>query len=78
MMQLPPVFYYAVGGVLILFGNFRLFHLGLRHTRRALVEDTPERRRQRRYHVAVGAIFIALGLFLIVSTVLNRRAGLGR
>ena len=69
-VQLPPLFFYAVGAVLVLFGNFRVFHLGMRHTRREIAEDTPGRAKQRRYHVVVGAIFIAMGLFLVISTLM--------
>ena len=67
-MNLPPALFYAVGALLLVFGTLRLYHFGLRRSRRDLVEDTPARRRQRRQHIIGGAVQIVLGIFLLLST----------
>jgi len=76
-VSLPPVLFYGVGCLLVVFGNLRVFHLGLRKTRSDVLDDTPARRKQRRFHVLGGVVWIAMGLFLVISTVISRRASGG-
>ena len=44
-MTLPPLFFYAMGTMLIVFGAARAIVLGRRHPDRELTEDTPDRAR---------------------------------
>jgi hypothetical protein len=83
-IALPPLFFYAVGSLLVVFGVLRAVVLGRRRGGAAdgeggeLVEDTPARLRTRRRHLAFGIVWVVMGLFLIISTagVLKMRSGL--
>ncbi len=68
MVQLPPLFFYAVGTLLVVFGALRTVVLGRRRPERELTEDTPERAKARRRHMIMGIVWLLMGLFLIVST----------
>ena len=68
MITLPPVFFYAIGTLLVVFGGLRVAVLGRRRADRELTEDTPERAKVRRRHKIWGAIWVAMGAFLIAST----------
>ena len=68
MIQLPPLFFYAVGTLLVVFGALRTVVLGRRRPDREVVEDTPERAKARRRHMIMGIVWVLMGLFLIVST----------
>lgn len=74
-MNLPPLFFYAMGMVLVVVGALRFFLLGRRRPGRELEEDTPQRAKVRRYHAAWGVVFVLVGAFLIASTagILSRR-----
>ena len=71
---LPPIFFYAVGTLLVVFGVLRAVVLGRRRGGAAgddsgeITEDTPARARTRKRHVAFGIVWVVMGLFLIVST----------
>ncbi len=68
MVQLPPLFFYAIGTLLVVFGALRTVVLGRRRPERELTEDTPERAKARRRHKIMGIVWLLMGLFLIVST----------
>jgi len=74
-MNLPPIFFYAVGTAFVVFGGLRVAILGRRRAGRELTEDTPERAQTRRRHLIWGSIQVIAGLVLIASTagVLGRR-----
>jgi hypothetical protein len=74
-VSLPPIFFYAMGTVLVVVGGLRFFILGRRRPGRELDEDTPQRAKLRRYHAIWGIIFVVVGAFLIASTagILSRR-----
>ena len=65
---IPPIFFYAIGTLLVVFGALRTIMLGRRRAERELTEDTPERAKQRRRHRIMGVVWVLMGLFLIVST----------
>jgi hypothetical protein len=68
VITLPPIFFYAIGTLLVVFGALRAFVLGRRRADREMTEDTPERARVRRRHVIVGVIWVVFGAFFIAST----------
>ncbi len=68
MITLPPVFFYAIGTLLVVFGAMRAAVLGRRRGDRELTDDTPERAKVRRRHRIWGFIWVAMGAFLIAST----------
>ena len=66
---IPPLFFYALGAVLIIFGTLRALTFGRRRPERELnEEDNPARASERRRHLRFGVIWVLMGLFLIVST----------
>jgi hypothetical protein len=75
-VNLPPIFFYAVGTAFVVFGGLRAFLLGRRRGR-DLNEDSPARAKMRRRHLVWGCIQVVAGTILILSTagvlVLNRR-----
>jgi heme/copper-type cytochrome/quinol oxidase subunit 2 len=74
-VSLPPLFFYAIGTILVVVGALRFFLLGRRRADRELTEDTPQRAKVRRYHAIWGVVFMLVGAFLIASTagILGRR-----
>ena len=68
MITLPPIFFYAIGTLLVVFGALRSIILGRRRADREVTEDTPERAKARRRHLVMGLIWLGMGVFLIVST----------
>jgi len=74
-VSLPPVFFYAIGTLLLVFGALRAVVLGRRRADREITDDTPERAKTRRRHLVMGVIWVAMGVFLIASTagILGRR-----
>ena len=68
MITLPPVFFYAIGTLLVVFGALRVAVLGRRRADREMTDDTPERAKVRRRHRIWGVIWVAMGAFLIAST----------
>lgn len=67
-MSLPPIFFYAIGTLLVVFGVLRAFVLGRRRADREITDDTPERAKTRRRHLVMGVIWVVMGGFLIAST----------
>ena len=65
---IPPIFFYVMGAILVIAGAVRAATLGRRNPERELLEDTPERAKARRRHLTFGAVWIAMGLFLLFST----------
>jgi hypothetical protein len=90
-VNLPPFIFYAVGAMLIIFGALRIKYLGAPRSRRRSDDEEstvevpgdgavePEERLQRwpeqRRHIRWGIIWILLGLFLVVSTLIQVRRG---
>jgi Ca2+/H+ antiporter len=75
VITLPPIFFYAIGTLLVVFGALRAVVLGRRRADRELTEETPERAKARKRHLAMGIVWLLMGLFLIFSTagILSRR-----
>jgi hypothetical protein len=65
---IPPLFFYAIGAVLLVAGVVRAATLGRRRPERELVDDTPARAKARRRHLTFGIVWVAMGLFLLLST----------
>jgi hypothetical protein len=86
-LNLPPIIPYTVGCILILFGALRIRYLGAPRARRRSDDDesagdrTPEieeslqRGPEQHRHIRWGAIWILLGLFLVISTFIQVRRG---
>ena len=70
---IPPIFFYVIGAMLVVFGALRALTLG-RRSRRSLVDvdadgnENPARASERRRHLRFGIIWVLMGLFLIIST----------
>lgn len=67
-VTIPPIFFYALGCLLIVFGTMRAFTLGRLRASRELEADSPARAKERKRHLTFGIVWVAMGLFLIVST----------
>jgi len=67
-MSLPPVFFYAVGAFLAVFGAARALVLGRRRPDREIFEDTPARAKLRRNHLLFGSLHFVFGIALILLT----------
>lgn len=66
---IPPLFFYLLGAVLVIFGTLRALTLGRRRPGRELSDhDNPARAGERRRHLRFGIIWVLMGLFLIFST----------
>ena len=65
---IPPLFFYVVGALLVIFGALRAATLGRRNSSRELSEDTPAALKARKRHLTFGIVWIVMGLFLIIST----------
>jgi uncharacterized membrane protein len=72
-VQLPASLIYALGAVLVLFGGVRAVHLGWRGRDRPVDEETTGRKQGPRYHLTVGIIWVAMGLFFLISTYVQSR-----
>lgn len=77
-MSLPPVFFYAVGTILAVFGALRAVFLGIRRPDRELNEETPARAKLRRNHLMFGVLHCVAGIVLILLTSGVIRSRLGR
>jgi hypothetical protein len=80
-INIPPAIPYAVGAILILLGILRAKYLAAPRAPR-MSEDAQEdnaavraevRGPEQRRHLRMGVVWILLGLFLVVSTVLQMR-----
>jgi hypothetical protein len=67
VITLPPVFFYAIGTLLVVFGALRAVVLGRRRADRELSEDTPERAKARKRHLLMGVIWVGMGAMLILT-----------
>jgi hypothetical protein len=67
-MTLPPIFFYVIGALLVVFGTLRVAVLSRRRADREISDDTPEQAKTRRRHLTFGIVWLATGLFLIAST----------
>ncbi len=72
-LVIPPLFFYVVGAMLVIFGAGRTFWLGVRRPSREIETDVTEAAvaaaaKARRRHFIFGMVWVALGLFLILST----------
>jgi hypothetical protein len=65
---IPPLIFYAIGVLFVVFGVLRALMLGRRRPSRELGEETPERAKTRRYHTRLGILWVFFGVFLILST----------
>lgn len=66
---IPPVIFYVVGAALVIGGTVRALTLGRRNPDREINDDDPARARARRRHFTFGLVWVAMGLFLIISTI---------
>lgn len=66
---IPPVILYVVGAALVIGGIARALTLGRRNPAREIADDDPAKTRARRRHLTFGLVWVAMGLFLIGSTV---------
>jgi hypothetical protein len=76
-MSIPPVFFYAIGAFLAVFGAARALVLGRRRPDRELLDDTPARAKLRRNHRIFGVVHFVFGIGLILMTSGVLRARLG-
>ena len=76
-MSLPPVFFYAAGTFLMIFGAARAIVLGRPRPARDLADETPARAKVRRSHLMWGIVHCLAGLVLILLTsgVIRSRLG---
>jgi hypothetical protein len=84
-LNIPPVIPYAVGAMLVIFGILRVKYLSAPRPPKVLddAEVGEESGKQRstadvrgpdqRRHLRMGVVWILLGLFLVVSTILQMR-----
>ena len=85
-VNLPPFLFYSIGSMLIVFGALRIKYLGAPRLRRRPADDSElsgdraaeseerlERGPDQRRHIRWGAIWILLGLFLVISTFIQVR-----
>lgn len=66
---IPPLIFYVVGTALVIGGTVRALTLGRRNPDREISDDDPTRAAARRRHLIFGLIWVAMGIFLILSTV---------
>jgi hypothetical protein len=80
-LNVPPIVPYVVGATLVLFGSLRIKYLGAPRSARPVEDDNgstdekPARGKEQRRHIAMGGVWVALGLFLLVSTYFQVRRG---
>jgi hypothetical protein len=77
-MSLPPVFFYAIGAFLCVFGAARALVLGRRRPGREITEETPAKAKLRRNHLIFGVVHFLFGIVLILLTSGVLRTRLGR
>jgi hypothetical protein len=84
-IELPPVLFYGVGVILIVFGALRAYQLGWQRRFDELPGDprenqagpeagpAPRRSPAARRHITFGLLWVVMGLFLVVSTYVKMR-----
>ena len=65
---IPPLFFYVVGALLVIFGALRVVTLGRRKDSHEVTEDSAAAAKARKRHLTFGIVWVLMGLFLIVST----------
>lgn len=77
VVSIPPVIFYALGAILIVFGALRAYMFGWKARRvPALADDldvdqarAAERRvKEQRRHLMMGVVWVIMGIVLVVST----------
>ena len=71
-VQLPPALFYAIGLMLVVFGALRAYYMGWQRRNSDIVDEGRGGTRPRN-HILWGTIWVALGLFLLISTFINSR-----
>ena len=76
-MRIPPIFFCAIGAIMVVFGAARALILGRRRPDRELGEETAARIKLRRNHLFFGLLHFVFGIVLILMTsgVLRLRLG---
>lgn len=77
-MILPPVIFYFLGSLLMVFGSLRAYYFGMRRRERigAGPDEAPEpRSKEQKRHIAMGFIWVIMGVVLIASTLRAPRPG---
>jgi hypothetical protein len=84
-VSIPPSLLYAIGTVLVLFGGLRAYHLGWKRKPAPAaqgqdpesgdLDEPPAWDRDKGYkrHITFGVLWVAMGLFLIISTLISSR-----
>ena len=72
-LVIPPLFFYAVGAMLVISGAARSLWLGVRRAEREIQDEPGQAEaataaKARRRHFIFGIVWVLLGLFLILST----------
>jgi hypothetical protein len=67
-MTIPPIIFYVLGTLFLVFGILRATFLGRRRADRELQDETPQRAKLRKQHLFFGIFWIGVGVFLILST----------
>lgn len=72
-LNVPPLIPLVVGALLVVLGALRAYGLGWQRRRDTDPDDerAPARRREANRHLRWGAIWVAMGLFLVISTLVN-------
>jgi hypothetical protein len=67
-LVIPPLFFYVLGALMVIFGAARALMLGRRRESHELEADDAAKVKLRRRHLAFGIVWILTGIFFIVST----------
>jgi hypothetical protein len=76
-LELPPLLFYGVGIILIVFGALRAYQLGWQRRDKMLPAEEPEegaappKNPTARRHLTFGILWVAMGIFLVISTYIN-------
>jgi hypothetical protein len=80
-VELPPVLFYGLGLLLIVFGTLRAHHFGWQRRQQdgatevegEREESLPRPSATARRHLMFGVLWVLMGLFLVVSTYVKSR-----
>jgi hypothetical protein len=67
-MNIPPIFFCAIGAVMVAFGATRAMVLGRKPVGEGTPEEIAARTKARRNHLVFGIVHVAMGIFLILLT----------
>ena len=87
-VSIPPSLLYAIGTVLVLFGGLRAYHLGWKkkpvpaapggEAESPDLDEVPAWDRDKgggyKRHITFGVLWVVMGLFLIISTIVSSRS----